>query len=358
MIEAVLFDLDGTLTSFSASYADFMRKMAARWGITDATDPFFMEYSSAILASGTVTFQSSIEHALKATGRSVPKDVSTECQESVAKYTEGIQLLPHALSLINRYSSLPTAIVSNGPFDMQLSALKKFGLHNLVNEVIISGDPEVGVRKPNSEIFRIACSRLGVDPSQTLMIGDNEVADVQGAKDAGLQAVLIGELVSAMFEKLSDEQRRALSRITPSHDRGLAYFPCCVELTDGTIHERVYIVSQLPYLNIWGVYPADDAGKSEVKLADIARIHESPQRLPAAFATELYAAGESGMGYVIFSVTFSDGSKQTYASGNAVDFIQYPAGKSREDVVSVQAHDRSDMNYERAQPYAWCLYSE
>jgi histidinol phosphatase-like enzyme len=44
---------------------------------------------------------------------------------------------------------------------------------------------EVGVVKPNHEIFEIALNRLGVDAADTVMVGDSEEAD--GAARARLR---------------------------------------------------------------------------------------------------------------------------------------------------------------------------
>jgi hypothetical protein len=75
-------------------------------------------------------------------------------------------------------------------------------------------------------------------------------------------------------------------------------------MKDGTSLDRVYFVSQLPWVTLWGVYPSQDRGKHEVLVSDVVSVAESPSRLPAAFATELYKAGESGMGNTVFTVVF------------------------------------------------------
>ena len=103
-----------------------------------------------------------------------------------------------------------------------------------------------------------------------------------------------------------------------------------------------------------------------MRLEDVASIAESPSRLPARFANELYAAGESGMGYTVFTVVFKTAipflrRRKTYLSGNAVDFIEYPFGTGPSDVASVLPHvgRRSAALARRARPkYYWCRYSE
>lgn len=47
----------------------------------------------------------------------------------------------------------------------------------------------VGYEKPHPEIFRIATALTGT--GRTVMVGDNPVADVEGARSAGLEAHLV-----------------------------------------------------------------------------------------------------------------------------------------------------------------------
>ncbi|MBT3318493.1 MAG: HAD-IA family hydrolase [Clostridia bacterium] len=48
----------------------------------------------------------------------------------------------------------------------------------------------VGLEKPNIDFFKHAVTLAG-NPSKAVMIGDNITADIQGAKNAGLDAILI-----------------------------------------------------------------------------------------------------------------------------------------------------------------------
>jgi putative hydrolase of the HAD superfamily len=52
----------------------------------------------------------------------------------------------------------------------------------------VSYSDEVGVRKPEAEIFRLTLAGAGVAPSEALHIGDNPDADVVGAQGVGMRA--------------------------------------------------------------------------------------------------------------------------------------------------------------------------
>ena len=161
------------------------------------------------------------------------------------------------------------------------------------------------------------------------------------------------------YSALPDHVREALGGIVPSGDDELWYFPCRVTLRDGRIFDTVYIEPEMPYLRRWGVYPEDDRGKRFVKIEDVVKVEDSPTRLPARFANQIYDHGESGMGYTIFTVVFSDGARQACVTATGVDFIQYPPGKGPRDVTAVLPHEgRRDDLLVKAPPSHWCIYAE
>jgi putative hydrolase of the HAD superfamily len=55
-------------------------------------------------------------------------------------------------------------------------------------DVLLFSD-EAGVRKPAGAIFRAALARAGVEPDAGVHVGDDPVADVAGARDAGMRAI-------------------------------------------------------------------------------------------------------------------------------------------------------------------------
>jgi len=164
----------------------------------------------------------------------------------------------------------------------------------------------------------------------------------------------------ARYPTLPQALRAQLLSVPPSHDYAMEYRPCAVTMKDGQVFERVYVAAAHAYIGFWGVWPEDDDGKASVAIGDVREIRESRTRLPPEFADRLYEAGESGMGYCIFTVAFGDGSRQVYISGNAVDFIDYPARKGPEDVAAVLPHKGREDQARAKQPpeYRWCLYED
>ena len=83
---------------------------------------------------------------------------------------------------------LKIGVVSN--WDTRLKAISDgLGLTPLVDFIVISA--EVGVRKPDPGIFRMALDRAGVRAEDAIHVGDLLEEDVEGARRAGVRAVLI-----------------------------------------------------------------------------------------------------------------------------------------------------------------------
>jgi putative hydrolase of the HAD superfamily len=83
---------------------------------------------------------------------------------------------------------LKLAIVSN--WDSHLpTLLAALDLDRFFRVVAVSAIEEVG--KPDPEIFRRACERLHVSPTESLHVGDSVTEDYEGAQAAGLSALLL-----------------------------------------------------------------------------------------------------------------------------------------------------------------------
>lgn len=83
---------------------------------------------------------------------------------------------------------LALGVVSN--WDSYLpTLLEALGLASRFGTIAVSAIEETG--KPDPEIFRRACVRLGVPPESALHVGDSLREDYEGARGAGLRALLL-----------------------------------------------------------------------------------------------------------------------------------------------------------------------
>lgn len=79
-------------------------------------------------------------------------------------------------------------VVSNWDWSLP-EWLERAGLAELVDGVVSSA--AVGSAKLSPRIFRVALDLAGVAPEQALHVGDSVASDVEGARAAGVRAVLI-----------------------------------------------------------------------------------------------------------------------------------------------------------------------
>jgi 2-haloacid dehalogenase len=84
---------------------------------------------------------------------------------------------------------MPVCLVTNGFATVQRARMQTSPLRRYVMELLIS--EEFGNAKPHPEMLLAAMQRTGVtDPTQAVMIGDNEDTDILAAKNAGTASVL------------------------------------------------------------------------------------------------------------------------------------------------------------------------
>ena len=108
-----------------------------------------------------------------------------------------------------RERGVALAVVSN--FDSRLPPLlEAMGLAAFFDAVVCSG--EAGAAKPDPAIFAHALAALGVEASQTLHAGDSREADYDGARSAGVEALLVDRLATANHAGVITDLRGILER--------------------------------------------------------------------------------------------------------------------------------------------------
>ena len=209
MIRAVCFDLDGTLAHFTGDFKRFVNGFRSELMLTPCDFDAFSEILSGELRrEGPVTLHSAARATLERLEQHPPEDLAGLVAHFLDEYSAQMALLPGALDVLNfcRDRELPCALITNGPEDMQRAAVRAVGLEEYFQTILISGDENVGVRKPNPHIFELACTALDSPPENMLMVGDNLEADVRGALGYGMQAVHLGAGAGPGYETVADVQ--------------------------------------------------------------------------------------------------------------------------------------------------------
>ncbi len=197
MLRALLFDLDGTLMDHDAArdagFAAHLPDCGAlleEWQRLEAVH--YGEY-----ASGRIPFQEQRRRRVRGIHLALgePEPADDACDAWFASYLTHYRarwaafddVLPALDALAAAHPGLRLGIVTNGEGDPQRAKLAAIGLTERFPLFVASA--EVGMRKPDPQIFRHACEQLGVDPADAAHVGDRLDLDAQGAVGAGLRGI-------------------------------------------------------------------------------------------------------------------------------------------------------------------------
>ena len=109
-------------------------------------------------------------------------------EEHYGHYRQFRQPVPGALALLQRLKAdFRIGVVTNNRTAEQEEKLEFLGMSGLVDALITS--EVVGALKPAPAIYHAALEQLGTQPAETVMVGDNWVADVVGAQAVGIRPV-------------------------------------------------------------------------------------------------------------------------------------------------------------------------
>jgi putative hydrolase of the HAD superfamily len=93
-------------------------------------------------------------------------------------------------------SGVKLGIVSNTEALLTRFELDRFPILQAAEAIVLSSD--VGVRKPDPQIFQLAVDRIGGTLETTVLIGNDWSADVLGARRVGIRAIYLTESTSGV----------------------------------------------------------------------------------------------------------------------------------------------------------------
>lgn len=189
-LQAVVFDLDGTLLDRRRSFDRFVR---AQWGR-------FPEFLCAINQDQYVQTLVRLDRDGYAprdnlfggmvAGFGLPLHLAeTLLNDYRAGFPGACLLFPDAVQTLAtlRASGLKLGLITNGSVRMQSRKVECLALSSAFDVILIS--EAEGISKPDRRIFQRALDRLEVSPAQAVFVGDHPEVDVAGARSAGMRAI-------------------------------------------------------------------------------------------------------------------------------------------------------------------------
>ncbi len=184
MIEAVLFDWGNTLVQFT--WDDELLRAGHRAALGRDDPEFTARYREAMLGDAP---RRPYPDVLRELGVDDP-DAFINAEHDVWRPAHAVLGSAQALLESLRGRGIKTGVVANAwpePARLLRADAAAYGLAGLLDVMVFSD--EVGVAKPQPEIFLHALDRLGVEPFAAMFVGDRLEADVRGAADVGMTTV-------------------------------------------------------------------------------------------------------------------------------------------------------------------------
>lgn len=181
----VLFDLDNTLCDHATS-----RSLRVR----HAFEPYIVDEENLDRAvrdtvvrsmEGTAHFAEVLEHY------GADSDASESARERyLSDRYRGLELYRDALNVIEQVKRVAAiGMITNGPTAIQQPKIDLLQIEHLFPFILIS--ESVGIWKPDPAIFHMALEKARIAAGDAVYVGDSPVADVPGAKAAGMRSVWI-----------------------------------------------------------------------------------------------------------------------------------------------------------------------
>jgi putative hydrolase of the HAD superfamily len=101
------------------------------------------------------------------------------------------QLFPGALETLHwlREQGRPLALLTNGAATAQRKKIERWGLASFFDCIVVEG--EFGTGKPDERVYLHALNRLGIQPEETWMVGDNLEWDVAAPQWLGITGIWV-----------------------------------------------------------------------------------------------------------------------------------------------------------------------
>jgi putative hydrolase of the HAD superfamily len=99
------------------------------------------------------------------------------------------------------------------PAELHIEDLEEIGLLHYLEHLTFSG--EIGIWKPNRQIFQHALDALGVAPEHAVFVGDSPREDIVGAHAAGMRAIWIRSREFPLGDVQPDAMIETLPELLP-----------------------------------------------------------------------------------------------------------------------------------------------
>jgi len=218
-IRGILFDLDGTLFAREVAFWSWLQEEAGAQNLDWAT-------IAELDARGHGPKAPLLEHLALALGwpeRSLDARLQ-RLRSGVLRYARPDPRLHDLLRRLQRGYRL--GVVTNGSSQAQRGKLRGLQIEEFFDPIIVS--EEVGHRKPEFAIFRLATRGWSIVHGELLFVGDDSLKDIGAARGAGMITL---QVLSEPARVADPEIARTIAAVREPAD-DTASVPCLWDIED------------------------------------------------------------------------------------------------------------------------------
>ncbi len=201
-IKGVLVDFDNTLYEYAPCHKAGLEEAYSMYIQKDPVsyDIFLDLYGSAQKEVKAKTLNQAASHSRLLYFQKMieMRDGATNVVESLkmedvywSAFIKTIQLRKEIIDFLAfcRKEGVKTCLITDLTASVQFRKMVAIGVDTLVDYVVTS--EESGVEKPDQAIFALALSKLGLSGEDTVIIGDDKIKDIDGARKLGIKGYMV-----------------------------------------------------------------------------------------------------------------------------------------------------------------------
>lgn len=200
--QCVLFDLDHTLWDYETNCEETLKNMYRHFELDHLGVASFPEFLKSFISVNNALWdqydRGIIQHEAIRYDRfhRILKESGVDDFEMSLKLSKhymlespkGKNLMPQAIDTLDYLvANYPLYIITNGFSEIQSVKLASSGIEKYFKRIITS--EQAGHKKPAREIFDFALTQNGFHSHQAIMVGDNLLTDMAGARNAEIDHV-------------------------------------------------------------------------------------------------------------------------------------------------------------------------
>jgi putative hydrolase of the HAD superfamily len=201
MLNAVIFDLDGTLLNRDESVKKFINNQYERlnkWVGHIPKEKYTTRFIE--LDSRGYVWKDKVYQQLVDEFEIIGVNCEDLLQDYISEFKNNCVPFPNLLSMLEelKKSNLILGIITNGYGQFQMDNIKALGIEKYFETILIS--EWEGIKKPDPQIFKRALDQMKVSANESLFVGDHPENDVKASQNIGMKGIWMKDSQQGNFE--------------------------------------------------------------------------------------------------------------------------------------------------------------